>query len=69
MLHRPLPFSLAVLLWQCAIYAGLDVVLIGGGANNTGLVSSFAKRLGTDFLIPEEPVLAGALGAALIATG
>jgi len=46
-----------------------DVVLIGGGANNTGLVSSFAKRLGTDFLIPEEPVLAGALGAALIATG
>jgi len=45
-----------------------DVVLTGGGASNTGLASSFGKGLGTDFLIPEEPLLAGAPGAALIAS-
>ncbi|MFO7995621.1 MAG: acyl-CoA dehydratase activase [Dehalococcoidia bacterium] len=44
-----------------------DVVLIGGMANNGALVSSLKSRLDVEFLIPEEPEFAGALGAALIA--
>ena len=44
-----------------------DVMLIGGLARNTGVVNALKERSGFDFLIPEEPEYAGALGAALIA--
>jgi predicted CoA-substrate-specific enzyme activase len=43
-----------------------DVVLIGGVARNTGVIEALKKRMGIDFSIPEEPELAGALGAAFI---
>ena len=43
-----------------------DIVLIGGMARNTGVVEALKERMGVEFLIPEEPELAGALGAALI---
>jgi benzoyl-CoA reductase subunit D len=42
------------------------IVLIGGVALSTGIVEALKKRMGTDFLIPKDPELAGALGAALI---
>lgn len=46
-----------------------EVVLIGGLARNAGVVSALKKRSGMDFMIPEQPEFAGALGAALIAAG
>ena len=44
-----------------------DVVFIGGVAKNPGVVEMLRKHLGVDFLIPQEPQLVGAIGAALIA--
>lgn len=43
-----------------------DIVLIGGIAHNEGVVDALKKKMGTEFLIPDDPELAGALGAALI---
>ncbi|HMK65566.1 MAG TPA: acyl-CoA dehydratase activase [Thermodesulfobacteriota bacterium] len=43
------------------------VVMVGGVAKNIGVVRSLEKMLGTSFLIPPEPQINGALGAALIA--
>ncbi len=43
------------------------VVLTGGGAKNVGLRKALARRLGCDLLVPPEPLITGALGAALLA--
>lgn len=43
------------------------VVMVGGVAKNDGVVRSLEKILDTTFLIPPEPQITGALGAALIA--
>lgn len=43
-----------------------DVAITGGGAKNIGLVRALEKRFGCAVLVPEEPLLTGALGAALI---
>jgi benzoyl-CoA reductase subunit D len=45
---------------------GEPVVLVGGVANNKSIVDALKRQMGIDFLIPEKPELAGALGAALI---
>jgi len=42
------------------------IVLIGGVAHSEGIVDALKRRMGVDFLIPKEPELAGALGAAVI---
>lgn len=44
-----------------------EVVMTGGVALNKGVVESLSRRLGLKLLIPDEPQLVGALGAALIA--
>jgi len=44
-----------------------DVALIGGLAKNVGFVDSMKRGLEMDVLIPEDPLIVGALGAALIA--
>jgi predicted CoA-substrate-specific enzyme activase len=44
-----------------------DVVLTGGGAKNIGLRKAFEVRLGYSPLVPPEPLLTGAIGAALLA--
>jgi benzoyl-CoA reductase subunit D len=44
-----------------------DVVLVGGVAKDVGFVDSLKRRLGMEILIPEEPLFAGAVGAALVA--
>lgn len=44
-----------------------DITLVGGVAKDVGFVASLKRRLGMDILIPEEPLFAGAVGAALIA--
>lgn len=44
-----------------------DVVLTGGGAKNVGLIKAFQDRIGHQILVPPEPLLTGAIGAALLA--
>jgi activator of 2-hydroxyglutaryl-CoA dehydratase len=44
-----------------------DVVLTGGVAKNIGMVKAMKEILGYDLLVPEEPLLTGALGAAILA--
>ncbi|MCW8801921.1 MAG: hypothetical protein OQK81_01040, partial [Candidatus Bathyarchaeota archaeon] len=44
-----------------------DVVLVGGVAKDVGFVTSLKRRLGIEIFIPEEPIYAGAIGAALVA--
>jgi predicted CoA-substrate-specific enzyme activase len=43
-----------------------DVVLTGGVAKNIGVVSAMKENLGCKILVPEDPLLSGALGAALL---
>lgn len=43
-----------------------DVVVTGGGAKNIGLVKAIEDKVGFPVLVPQEPLLTGALGAALL---
>jgi (R)-2-hydroxyacyl-CoA dehydratese activating ATPase len=43
-----------------------DVAITGGGAKNVGLVKALEAKFGCPVLVPGEPLLTGALGAALI---
>ncbi|OGP54440.1 MAG: 2-hydroxyglutaryl-CoA dehydratase [Deltaproteobacteria bacterium RBG_13_52_11] len=42
------------------------IVLTGGGGKNKGLVKALSEQLGHEILVPEEPLITGALGAALV---
>lgn len=44
-----------------------DVVFTGGVAKNKGVVRALEEQLGCHVLVPDEPLLSGALGAALLA--
>lgn len=44
-----------------------DVVMTGGVAKNIGIVRAMQARLGKPVLVPEDPQIVGALGAALFA--
>jgi len=43
-----------------------DVVLTGGVAKNSGVVHAMKENLGCEVLIPENPLLSGAIGAAIL---
>jgi len=43
-----------------------DVVVTGGGAKNIGLVRAIERKVGFSVLLPPDPFLTGALGAALL---
>ena len=43
-----------------------EVAITGGGAKNIGLVKALEAKFGCNVLVPREPLLTGALGAALI---
>lgn len=43
-----------------------QVVLTGGVAKNIGVVNAVREHLGCEVLVPEDPLLSGALGAALL---
>ena len=45
------------------------IILVGGVARNEGIVDALKRRVGIELLIPKEPEMAGALGAALIGIG
>ncbi len=44
-----------------------DVAVTGGGGKDSGLVKTIERMLGVELLQPEEPLITGAIGAALIA--
>ena len=46
---------------------GREVAVVGGVARNKGLIDILEKELGFKVLVPEEPELAAALGAAVLA--
>jgi predicted CoA-substrate-specific enzyme activase len=43
-----------------------DVAITGGGAKNIGLLRALETRFGCPVLVPPEPLLTGAIGAALV---
>jgi (R)-2-hydroxyacyl-CoA dehydratese activating ATPase len=43
-----------------------DVIVTGGGGLNKGLLKALSEQLGHEVLAPEEPLITGALGAALL---
>lgn len=43
-----------------------EVALSGGGAKNTGLVKALENKIGFSVVIPPEPLLMGAIGAAFL---
>ena len=43
-----------------------DVVFTGGVAKNVGIVKAMKENLGCEVLVPENPLLSGAIGAALL---
>jgi len=44
-----------------------DYVITGGGAKDGGLVKVMEAKMGQRLLVPEEPLITCAIGAALIA--
>lgn len=42
------------------------VIVTGGGGKNKGLLKALSEQLGHEILVPEEPLIIGALGAALM---
>jgi activator of 2-hydroxyglutaryl-CoA dehydratase len=42
-----------------------SVIVTGGGAKNRGLLKTLSEQLGHKVLVPEDPLITGALGAAL----
>jgi predicted CoA-substrate-specific enzyme activase len=43
-----------------------DVILTGGGGKNKGLLRALQEQLGYEIVVPPEPLITGALGAALL---
>ena len=64
-LHDALASRIATLARRLGIEP--DVVLTGGVAKNSGMVRSMEQSLRRQVLVPEEPLLTGALGAAILA--
>ncbi len=64
-LHDALASRVAALARRLGIEA--DLVLTGGVAKNIGMVKAMKESLGYEILVPEEPLLTGALGAAILA--
>jgi predicted CoA-substrate-specific enzyme activase len=42
------------------------IIVTGGGGKNKGLLKALSEQLGYQILVPEEPLITGALGAALL---
>jgi predicted CoA-substrate-specific enzyme activase len=64
-LHDALANRIAALARRLGIEP--DLVLTGGVAKNIGMVKAMKESLGCEVLVPEEPLITGALGAAILA--
>lgn len=63
--HRALAAKVAMLVKRLKMEQ--DVVLTGGGGEDTGLVSAVSEALGVHVWVPEQPRLTAAFGAATLA--
>lgn len=66
-LHRALAAQLNALAERVGIER--DYAVVGGGARNAGLVKALEALNGFEIVVPPEPHMTAALGAALIAAG
>jgi activator of 2-hydroxyglutaryl-CoA dehydratase len=64
-LHDALGNRIAALARRLGIEP--DLALTGGVAKNIGMVKAMKESLGSDLLVPGEPLITGALGAAILA--
>ena len=64
-LHRTLAAKIQTMAQRVGIEP--DCAVVGGGAKDIGLVKGIEESLGCRLLLPEEPQIVAALGAALIA--
>jgi len=64
-LHRTLAAKIQTMVARLGIEP--DCAVVGGGAKDIGLVKSIEEGLGCKLLLPEEPRIVAALGAALVA--
>jgi len=64
-LHDALAGRIAALARRLGIEP--DLVLTGGVAKNIGMVKAMKESLDFEILVPEEPLITGALGAAILA--
>ena len=64
-IHRALAAQLNSLAERVEIKK--DLALVGGGARNVGLVKAMEEITGSNIIVPPEPHLTAALGAALMA--
>jgi len=64
-LHDALASRVAALARRLGIEP--DLVLTGGVAKNIGMVKAMKESLSCEILVPEEPLITGALGAAILA--
>ncbi len=62
--HRSLAERIATMVHRLRVEEA--VVMTGGGAKNKGLLKVLSEQLGCEILVPREPLLTGALGAALL---
>jgi benzoyl-CoA reductase subunit D len=64
-IHDSIALRAASMLRRIGIHD--DLVLVGGSALNLGMVDAMTRRTGKRVLVPEDPTIVGALGAALYA--
>ena len=64
-IHSALAGRISTLARRLAIEP--RVVLTGGGAKNTGMLEAMKEKLGCAISVPEEPLITGAIGAAVLA--
>ena len=64
-IHRALAAQIESLVERMGVE--LDVAIVGGGARDVGLVQALKEIRGHDILVPQNPHLTAALGAAIIA--
>ncbi len=65
-LHEALASRVAALARRLKVEP--EVVFTGGVAKNAGIVKALGENLGCEVRVPEDPLLTGAFGAALLAT-
>jgi len=63
--HRALAAKVQTMVERLGVEP--DCALVGGGAKDIGLVKSIEESLGCRLLVPDEPQIVAALGAALLA--
>ena len=63
-LHRTIAAKVGAMVQRIKIET--DCVMTGGAALDSGLVSMMEKEIGQRVLVPDQPMITGAIGAALI---